>query len=265
MKIAAISDIHGNLGALDAVLADIARRGVDLVVNLGDIVSGALQPCETAERLMALALPTIRGNHERQVLEDDSSHMGASDRLAYSTLRPEQKQWLASLPASLRLAGDVLLVHGTPDSDITYFLETVTQSGCSRAGKRQVTALAGDTDAALILCGHTHVPRTMQLDDGRLIVNPGSVGLQAYADTRPFAHRIETGSPHARYAIVERGRSGWSAELIAVAYDWHAAAAMARRHGRPDWVQPLLKGVVATAANLDESSSSAGAAQDRGG
>jgi predicted phosphodiesterase len=63
VKLAAISDIHGNLAALDAVLAHIARRGVGKIVNLGDILSGPLQPSETADRLMALALPTISGNH----------------------------------------------------------------------------------------------------------------------------------------------------------------------------------------------------------
>ena len=71
MRIAAVSDIHGNLFALDAVLADIERRAVDLIVNLGDIVSGPLLPSGTAQRLMALRLPTIRGNHERQVLTLD--------------------------------------------------------------------------------------------------------------------------------------------------------------------------------------------------
>ena len=76
MRIAAVSDIHGNLFALDAVLADIARRGVYLIVNLGDIVSGPLLPLDTAQRLMALGLPTIRGNHERQVLTMDLDRMG---------------------------------------------------------------------------------------------------------------------------------------------------------------------------------------------
>ena len=88
MRIAAISDIHGNLGALDAVLDDIARRGVDVTVNLGDIVSGHLQPRATAQRLMALDLPTIRGNHERQVL-GDPARMGASDAFARAQLLPQ--------------------------------------------------------------------------------------------------------------------------------------------------------------------------------
>lgn len=68
MKIAAISGTHGNVAALDAVLADIAARSIDRVVNLGETVSGGLFPVETADRLMPLALPTIRGNHERQLV-----------------------------------------------------------------------------------------------------------------------------------------------------------------------------------------------------
>ena len=68
MTIAILSDIHGNIAALDAVLADIAARGVTRIVNLGDILSGPLFPGETADRLMAMNLPTIAGNHERQLL-----------------------------------------------------------------------------------------------------------------------------------------------------------------------------------------------------
>lgn len=102
MKIAALSDIHGNLAALDAVLADAAARDVDQLVNLGDICSGGLFPAETADRLMALGLPTIRGNHERQVLEGTLESMGLSDRYAAKTLRPEHFDWFARLPPTLR-------------------------------------------------------------------------------------------------------------------------------------------------------------------
>ena len=71
MRIAAISDIHGNLLALEAVLADVATQSVDVVVNLGDLLSGGVQPRETADRLMELDLPTVRGNHERQLLRSE--------------------------------------------------------------------------------------------------------------------------------------------------------------------------------------------------
>jgi len=114
MKIAALSDIHGNLFALDAVLADIERRGADLIVNLGDILSGPLLPRETADRLMALQLPTLRGNHERQVLSMDPADMGASDRYAFDTITEAQRDWIAALPPVLCLAQDVFLCHATP-------------------------------------------------------------------------------------------------------------------------------------------------------
>ncbi|HKT95053.1 MAG TPA: metallophosphoesterase family protein [Paraburkholderia sp.] len=242
MKIAALSDIHGNLAALDAVLRHVRSQGADLIVNLGDIVSGSLQPCETADRLMALDLPTIRGNHERQLLAGDIEAMRKSDRFARAALRADQLDWIAHLPATLRIADDVLVVHGTPESDLEYFLETVTEQGCRPATQAEVERRAGDGNERLILCGHTHVPRSATLGDGRLVVNPGSVGLQAYEDSEPWPHRIETGSPHARYATVTRTKSGWRVEFHAVEYDWDAAADLARTNGRDEWVVALLEG-----------------------
>ena len=247
MKIAAISDIHGNLAALDAVLADIAQRGVDVIVNLGDIVSGHLQPRETAARLMALALPTIRGNHERQLLADPA-RMGVSDAYARAQLLPEQMAWIDALPATLRLRDDVLLVHGTPNSDLVYFLDTVTPQGSRAATLDEVAQRAGDAAAALILCGHTHMPRSITLPDGRLIVNPGSVGLQAYDDDHLYPHVMENGTPHARYAIVEDDAHGrWHAQFHQVEYDWETQARLALAHGRPDWAVPLRSGRVGMA------------------
>lgn len=242
MRIAAISDIHGNLPALDAVLADIARRGADVVVNLGDLLSGPLQPCATAERLMALDLPTVAGNHERQVLTHAPERMGAGDRHANERITPAQRAWLAALPATLRLGDDVLLVHGTPTSDLTGWLETVTPAGMRAATHAEAWERAGDAAAGLLLCGHTHVPRALRLDDGRLVVNPGSVGLQAYDDPEPWPHRMANGTPHARYALVERAGSSWTVAHIAVAYDWDGAAALAERHGAADWAYALRTG-----------------------
>ncbi|ASW00933.1 metallophosphoesterase family protein [Paraburkholderia aromaticivorans] len=242
MKIAALSDIHGNLAALNAVLDDAHRQGADVIVNLGDILSGALYPSQTADRLIPLGLPTISGNHERQLLTGELSRMGLSDRFANQCLRDDQLAWIRALPSTLRLAGDVLLVHGTPQDDLSYFLETVTASGCRVATHDEVKSRAGEADATLILCGHTHLQRSIKLDDGRLIVNPGSVGLQAYADDLPFPHRMEMGSPHARYASVTRTASGWDVEFRAVEYDWNAAATIAALNGRPDWETALRTG-----------------------
>lgn len=243
MRIAAISDIHGNLAALDAVLADIDRRGVDLIVNLGDILSGPLDPAGTADRLIALAPPTIRGNHERQLLTLAPAAMGASDAATAPLLTDAHRAWLAALPATLRLAPDVLLCHGTPGSDLDYYLDHVDPAGARAATEDEIDARTGTETAALLLCGHTHVARSHRRRSGQLIVNPGSVGLPAYDDDRPWPHVMESGTPHARYAIAERGVDGhWSADLIAVDYDWEAAARTAEARGRLDWAVALRTG-----------------------
>ncbi|HLZ99262.1 MAG TPA: metallophosphoesterase family protein [Steroidobacteraceae bacterium] len=244
MKIAAISDIHGNLGALDAVLADVGRRGVDLVVNLGDILSGPLLPCETADRLMALDLPTIGGNHERQVLAPERDAMGPSDRHAAESITGAQREWLSQLPATLWVADGVFLCHATPESDVACFLEDIRDGELIPAALRDIEDRAKPCTAPLILCGHTHIPRVAQLANGQMIVNPGSVGIQAYYGNHPVPHTVEIGSPHARYALVEESPGGWIAELIAVPYDWEAAARVAQRRARPDWARALRTGFV---------------------
>lgn len=244
MKIAVISDIHGNIAALDTVLADIAARQVDQVVNLGDICSGGLFPRETADRLMPLDLPTIRGNHERQLTDQPPERMGLSDRHAAETMRPDQLAWLAGLPTTLRIFDDILLVHGTPDCDLIYFLETVTEEGLRAATPTEVEQRAGNVEASVILCGHTHIQRVMPLNNDRMIVNPGSVGLPAYYDDHPYPHRMESGSPHARYAILSKRANGWTVNLHAVEYDWEKAARDAEDRGRMDWARALRTGRV---------------------
>lgn len=256
-RFAAITDIHGNLPALDAVLADIAAHGIDAIVNLGDILSGPLWAAATAERLMALALPTIAGNHERQLLTQSRERMSASDAHTHDELLTPHRDWLAGLPPTLALSDEVYCCHGTPTSDLVYFLETtvpgfegvgrgangVRAATLAEATERAGTALQG-VARGLILCGHTHVPRVRQLADGRLIVNPGSVGLQGFDDDHVHPHVIETGAPHARYALLERGAVGWHVTLRAVAYDWESAAQRADREGRPDWAHTLRTGFV---------------------
>ena len=256
-RFAAISDIHGNLPALDAVLADIATQDVDAIVNLGDILSGPLWAAATADRLMALQLPTIAGNHERQLLTQTRARMSASDAHTDAELLPAQRAWLAGLPPTLALGDEVFCCHGTPSSDLQYFLETVVPGFAgigSGANGVRVATLAEATERAggalqgvahgLILCGHTHVPRLLRLADGRLIVNPGSVGLPGFDDDHGHPHVIENRAPHARYALLERGPAGWSVQLRAVAYDWEAAAQRAEREQRPDWAHTLRTGFV---------------------
>lgn len=257
MKIAVISDVHGNLLALEAVLADIARQGVDQTVNLGDILSGPLQPAETADFLMARNFPSIAGNHERQLLQQwdgspEAIDPSSSDGYAARKIIARHAQWLRAMPQFYWLTPEVLLVHGTPGSDRVYWLETVTPD-FGRHGSRGMRAATpaevlqrlqtreGVAGASLVLCGHTHVPRAVQCG-GTLIVNPGSVGLQAYEDSHPHYHCAENGSPHARYALVEHSRAGWQVQLCAVPYDWAPQARLAAQRGRPDWACALSTG-----------------------
>jgi predicted phosphodiesterase len=256
MRLAVLSDIHGNWPALQAVVAEVEAARVDLVLNLGDILSGPLWPVETAQWLMQQAWPTIAGNHERQLL-DTRQPQGASDAFAARALGDApggdaQKAWLAALPAALALAeGDIRLCHGTPLSDHEPLLETVTADigrhgspGVRAAMPAEVQERLGDTGSAtLLLCGHSHQPRVLALG-GLLVVNPGSVGLPAYEHDQPHRHRVETGSPHARWAIVERSAQGWRVEQRLTAYDWRAAAAKAEAEGRGDWADALASGRV---------------------
>ena len=267
-RIAIVSDIHGNLPALEAVWAEIERAAPALVVNLGDIASGPLWPRETVQWLMAreAAEParwrTIAGNHERQALAADLARMGASDAYAARALGAPERAWLAALPGTQWLADDVLLCHGTPASDLVYFMETVTPGfgvdghrGARAASVAELSARAAETPAAdarsglsasMIVCGHTHVPRAMAVPGGPLVVNPGSVGLQAYDDVHPHPHFVENGSPDARWALVERDHRGtWHVQLRTTPYDWPAAVARAQDNGRGDWADALATGFVA--------------------
>jgi putative phosphoesterase len=230
-RFALIADIHGNRWALEAVLADIDRRGIRTILNLGDNLFGPLDPDGTAEILMKLEMPGVAGNQDRELLESNSAQ----------AVTPEQRNWLAGLPVQL-LLGDILLFHGTPDSDHEYLLETVRPDGVTLATADEIERrLGSDAAAGLLLCGHTHIPRVVASGE-RLVVNPGSVGLQAFADELPLPHVMETGSPHARYAVLERGDTGWRVDQMHLRYDWKAAMLQAEANDRPDWAFRLANG-----------------------
>lgn len=245
MRLAVIADIHGNLLALEAVLADIAARGIPRIVNLGDCVSGPLWPAGTAARLMALDLPTVRGNHDRWVAEGEALYF--SDKLAREQLDEAQHAWLAGLPMQRDIDCDglaVRLFHATPADDDTYLMEDKRDGRLVQSDAATIRARLGDVgDARLVLCGHSHLPRLL-LIDGVTVVNPGSVGQPAYSDpTPPDAHVSEAGSPHARYAIVTVAEGAVrSIDVVAVAYDWEAAALKAESYGRADWARGLRTG-----------------------
>ncbi len=241
MRIAVIADIHGNLPALEAVIADIQHRDVDRTINLGDCVSGPLWPRQVCNLLMASDDLTIRGNHDRWVSRPDPARMGASDRYAYSQLDADHRHWLGAMPVFAHADHGILACHGTPSSDNQYLVEEVSGHRLMRAHSSTIEKRLGDVQARVVLCGHSHQQHLIQLPNGPLILNPGSVGCPSYYDPGAEPHVSESGSPHARYAVLTIGEQA-SAELIAVAYDWRAAAARAEANGRPEWAYGLRTG-----------------------
>lgn len=245
MRIAVVADVHGNLDALEAVVADIKDAAPDLVLNLGDCLSGPLEPAKTADLLIDLDWTTIRGNHDRELVETPAERMGRSDRGTSDRIDERHRAWLAALPPTLAVPPDLFLCHGTPASDMAYLTERVTEDGSVLpARENDLFAAAGGAPGRVILCGHTHIARLFRLRDGRIVANPGSVGLPGYDWDVPRPHVVEAGSPHARYLVMDRRGRDWRFSFRAVDYDWDRAAALAASNGRADWSDALATGRV---------------------
>jgi predicted phosphodiesterase len=239
MRLAIISDIHGNLLALETVLADLGSRSVDATINLGDCVTSPLWPRETFELLETLAWPTVRGNHDRRLVDEPRDAMPPTVAFTSDSLTADQRRALGGLPPSLEIEGDVLAVHGTPASDTEYLLEDAVEGRLLPATAITLGQRIGDRRESLILCGHSHHQHTAQAPGNRLVVNPGSVGCPRYADNKnPFS--AESCSPHARYAIATKRNRRWGVELFNLEYDWDKAADQARANGRDDWATAFL-------------------------
>jgi putative phosphoesterase len=206
MRLALISDIHGNACALDAVAADIQREGVEHLVCLGDVASGP-QPRQCIARVRELGCPAVAGNADEELITGDLESLAdqpdhdkltdlvswAADQLTegdVATLRSYQPTVSFSL-------GEVKLLcyHGSPRSNH----EAVAMSTPEEALAKIFVA----TDAVLLVGGHTHVQMLRRWRD-RLIINPGSIGLPFYLDSSGREHN----PAFAEWAMVtaERGR-----------------------------------------------------------
>jgi len=219
MRVAALYDVHGNLPALEAVLDEVRREGVDQVVFGGDVVLGPM-PRETVERIAALDLPQafISGNCDRAMLEMlDGQAPTAVPAMVHPLIRwtseqltPTQIAEIRRWPPTLRLptaAGDVLFVHATPRNDTEIFLKTTDEA--------RLAPIFTATGAAVVLCGHTHMPFDRTIGGVR-VVNAGSVGMS-------FA------GPGACWALID----GASVQLRRTAYDLAAAATRVRASPYP--------------------------------
>lgn len=240
MRIAVIADIHGNIIALETVIADIARRKPDLVVDLGDCASGPLWPRETLDRLAALNAVTVRGNHDRWLAESDPATMGPSDRFAFDETSAEQRKRLGALPVSREIAPGILAFHAKPTDDNKYLIDEIEDGRVVRGRRDRIAERLGHVEARLVLCGHSHRPDVVHLPGGPTILNPGSVGCPAYEDV---TYVSESGSPDTRYALIdERPDGGLAFEFIVLPYAREEAARRAEKNGRPEWGHALRTG-----------------------
>ena len=215
MRIAALYDVHGNLPALGAVLAEVEALGVDLVVVGGDIAIGPM-PRLTLERLLALGERAryVRGNGDREIADPPPAGgdlWAERTRWSAEQLERGQRAWLAALPDTQSVEvdglGPVLFCHGSPRSDA----EILTRISPGR----RVAAGVADTTEAVVVCGHTHVQFDRRVA-GKRLVNAGSVGMPYEAE------------PGAYWALL-----GPEVELRRTAYDLDAAAAAVRASGFP--------------------------------
>ena len=241
-RIAVLSDIHGNIAALEAVVNDIKRKNIDHIVNLGDHISGPLWPEETIRYLMKQDWIHILGNHDRNLISQDPHDHRLSDQYSFKSIGKNEKDWLKSLPKNIEAQEGLFLFHGTPFNDEIYLLETIENGRARLATHAEISDRLSATYYKQLACGHSHIQRVVELPGSIIIVNPGSVGLPAYDDTLPEYHIMESGSSHARYSIIDYQNSLPSVDMISVSYDYKIAVKQALKNDRPDWAKGLESG-----------------------
>lgn len=244
MIVALLSDVHANLPALDAVLADIDRRDdADAVYHLGDLIGYAPWPNETVSRLDERGVPGIAGNYDSTVAAD-YAHCGCRyedprqeelSHVSYAWTRqhvaPETKRSLSRLPFRLDLrplgghasGPTLILVHGTPTLNTVYWTEDRSDEFCLKMAR-----LAGATPGDLIAFGHTHKP-WHRVVGGMHFLNTGSVG------------RPKDGEWRAGYARVTITAAGIEPEIVRVEYDLERAMQGIRESTLPDEFAEFLR------------------------
>jgi putative phosphoesterase len=224
MRVAIVSDVHGNLTAFDAVLADIERRAPDVVLHGGDLALMGAQPAEVIDRVRELGWPGVVGNtdealwraQEQAHQEQRAPKLRALLRLIFQHYAPatvellgEQRvAWLRELPAQQRLE-DLVLVHAAPGD--------LWRAPAPDAEDGELSATYGSLDASTAVYGHIHRPYTRTLTD-LTVANSGSVGMSW------------DGDPRACYLLVENAQ----AQLVRVDYDVEREVALLLHSGYPD-------------------------------
>jgi predicted phosphodiesterase len=232
VRVAALYDVHGNLPALEAVLAEVDREGVDAIVSGGDVVAGGPFPLETFELLRSLGdrVIWVRGNGDREWTPLAAEGIwGERTVWAAAHLHHDERQFLHDLPDTATLdvdgLGPVLFCHATPRSDEEIVTEASPES-------RWRDALAGVAES-VVVCGHVHVQADLEVA-GKRVVNAGSVGM-------PYE-----GRPGAYWALL-----GPDVDLRRTEYDLQAAAERILATGLPAAEEHVEENVLASPLRAD--------------
>jgi putative phosphoesterase len=171
VRVAAISDIHGNLPALEAVLAEIDREGVDDIVVAGDTAHGPWA-AEIVDLLVERGARCVRGNADREVV-DRSDLFGPLAPWSADRLGERRLTVVAGWPLTVELSvdglGETLVCHSTPTSEDPIYTRITPDA--------ELVSILGNVDADVLVCGHTHMQYDRTLSSGLRVVNPGSVGI----------------------------------------------------------------------------------------
>jgi predicted phosphodiesterase len=233
LSVALIADIHGNLAACEAVLADIERERPEAVVCLGDVAATGPQPREVIALLRELNCPMVMGNADAELLlpialaaesNTDAVRIADISRWGAAQLDDDDRTFLSlfqpTVTVNLAAGFDLLCYHGSPRSYDEIIVATTPDD--------ELAAMMGDCPAGVFAGGHTHV-RMLRGLPGREILNPGSVGL-AYAFEPEGQVRVPS---WAEYALLETDHGAISAAFRRVPYDRDATVRAMFERGMP--------------------------------
>ena len=222
MRIAVLSDLHGNLLALDACLADLeSQGGAEAIVVAGDLCLDGPKPKKVLQRLEEIGAACVRGNKDRYLYDDSATEKLSSGEIAQvgwtrRDLGERWLGWLRELPFALRIGEDenqLLIVHANPLNDDEHLWPD--------ADDATLTRLVGDERATAIAFGHLHLPY-VRIWKGRMLVNVASAGLP------------KDGDPRACYAIFTERDGGWQVKHRRVAFDVKRVATQLADSGIPE-------------------------------
>lgn len=230
MRIAIFSDVHGNLTALEAVLADIATQQVDHLFFAGDLCLIGPRPAECLRRVQAAGIRSVYGNTDDWILRRQTppERVQALCDWTLAQLSDSEQAWLTAVPFSHRPTNDLLIVHANPH-DVNQLVfppesEQQTRYGQVRQTDGELAALlAGTADTtAVIAYGHLHIPSIRQIN-GLTLVNISSVNISG------------DGDPRAKYGLLEWDGQQWHAQHRRVTWNAQAEIAAYRHAQPPGW------------------------------